>query len=118
MAALPPPQVLLRARRVKISAVPSAGPVGKVAKTFLKTPVTFAKTGGHSNLSVNAATGVVSAAAPIGEIDTQTITGTATAADGVVIPWDASVVATPPDAVLMLNGEPLALNGQFLTMGV
>lgn len=106
-------QVVARAW-VRTLPVPSAsGVVVTLPRLGLLAPVNYAKTGGSANLSVNALSGAISAAVAIGEGASQTISGTATGADGVVIPWSATLAgASPPGALdfsLPANSGLLAL---------
>lgn len=69
----------------------ASGAVFSLPRLGLLAPVNYAKTGGNANLSVNALSGTISAAVAIASGASQTISGTATGADGVVIPWTATL---------------------------
>lgn len=68
------------------------GLLSQVSTFGLSSPVTFSKAGGHANLSISGS-GAISAAAAIDALTTQTLSGTATGADGCVIPFALNLTA-------------------------
>jgi hypothetical protein len=94
----------LRAQQITAT-VPSGqtGTIGNVMSNSLVAallgPVSYAKTGGNANLLLNASTGAYSNTAALGSGVNQAMTGTATGADGFVVPLSFSltgqVVAQP-----------------------
>ncbi|MCE7797841.1 hypothetical protein LWE61_14915 [Sphingobium sufflavum] len=94
-----------RAKVLTRKVASASGVLGTLGLFGLKAPVTYAKAGGSNNLTLNVATGVISATTAIGAGNTQNINGTATGADGVVIPWSLAltaeaVVLPPPNAIV------------------
>lgn len=89
--AFPPPTVFLRAKTVAYTVPLQTGVVATVSTFFLKTPVTYAKSSGDANLSINTSTGAVSAASALTAGASQSLVGTATGADGVVVPFTATL---------------------------
>lgn len=80
----------VRAQLLTSSVLTSGGVVYDLPAFGLLDPVSYAKTSGDSNFSVNSSTGVISAAAGFdGEV--QSVVGTATGHDGCVIPWTAEL---------------------------
>lgn len=74
--------------------VPLASGLLTSVSTFgLLTPVTYQKMGGSTNLTL-ASNGQISAAVALGAGATQSLTGTATGADGVVFPFTANLTGT------------------------
>ena len=100
-----------RARVVAFTVPLQTGAVCTVPSFGLLAPVTFAKTGGNANLSINAATGVISATAALTAGASQILTGKVTGADGCVIPF----VATLTGAVAVLAA--LTLSAGAATIG-
>lgn len=96
----PPPRAKTLNRFVALA----SGVVTTVGKFGLKTPVVFTKASGSANLTINSATGAVTATAALTEGATQSMVGTITADDDVVVPF-----------TLNLTGAPLlaALSGTF-----
>ncbi|OJY65520.1 MAG: hypothetical protein BGP16_12915 [Sphingobium sp. 66-54] len=70
----------------------ATGTIWHVPTLGLLAPVTWARASGHANLSLTAATGAIAAATALAAGENQAIAGTATGADGVVIPWAATLV--------------------------
>jgi len=66
---------------------------------------TFAKTGGNANLTINGATGAVSATTGIAANASQTISGTITGSDGCVLPFSLTLAAY---AAVAISGTPPA----------
>lgn len=87
-------RLIAREKRARVLAftVPlQTGAVCTVPSFGLLAPVTFAKTGGNANLSINAATGAISATAALTAGASQILTGKVTGADGCVIPFVATL---------------------------
>lgn len=80
-----------RARTIPATVPLSAGTIYTVDTFGLQTPITYAKTGGNSNLTVGASTGAIAAATALTTGETQSITGTATGADACVVPFTANL---------------------------
>lgn len=78
-----------RARTVAFTVASKTGLLATVSGFGLLAPIAFVKTGGNANLAINAGTGGISATAAIAEGASQSLTGTATGADGCVIPFTA-----------------------------
>lgn len=100
-----------RARVLAFTVPVQTGAVCTVPSFGLLAPVTFAKTGGNANLTINAATGAISATAAIAAGASQILTGKVTGADGCVIPF----VATLTGAVAALAA--LTLSAGAATIG-
>lgn len=76
-----------RAKVINTNVALTTGLLTTVSTYGLLAAVAFAKTGGNTNLTINTSTGGVSAAVALGPGITQTISGTITGADGVVLPF-------------------------------
>lgn len=92
----------------------------------LVAPITYAKTSGNANLTINSTTGGISATAGIAAGATQSLVGTATGADGCVIPFTANLtgaVVAPTLSALTLSasaatvGTPATININGATAG-
>lgn len=74
---------------------------------------TFSKTSGSSNLTINGATGAVSATAALTEGQTQSLVGKVTGSDGVVLPFTLNATGhatptptpTPSQTILLIGGH-------------
>lgn len=87
-----------RAKAVSVTVPLTTGLLTTVSAYGLLAPVAFAKTGGSANLAIGAATGNISATAALAAGASQSLSGTATGADGCVLPFTATLtgaVATP-----------------------
>lgn len=99
-----------RAKTFTASVPLTTGLLTTVSSFGLLAPVVFAKTGGNANLAL-ASNGQISATAALTAGETQSITGTATGADGVVLPFTAnltgavSVPAAPTVTLTPGNGQ-------------
>lgn len=102
----------LRAKTINLTVPLAAGLLTTVSRFGLLAPVTYAKeAGGSANLSINASTGGISAAAALAAGATQSLNGTATGADRVVIPFTANLTgavskpAAPSVTLTAGNGQ-------------
>lgn len=102
----------LRAKTINATVPRVAGLLTTVSRFGLLTPVTYAKSaGGSANLSINTSTGGISAAVALEAGATQALNGTATGADGVVLPFtvnltgQVSVPAAPTVTLTPGNGQ-------------
>lgn len=86
------------------------GTVLTVSTYGLLGPVVFTKSGGSANLTINSSTGAISAAAALTAGQQQSLTGTVTGADGVVLPFTANLTGA-----VLLNA--LTLSGGSATTG-
>ena len=83
------------------------GPLFTLTWPNLLQPMSFGKTGGSPNLSVDAASGAVSAAAALIGGASQAIAGTVSGADGVTVPFAVTLTgAVSAPAAPMLTGTP------------
>lgn len=99
-----------RARSLSVIVAANTGLITTLSKLGLLAPVTFAKTGGNSNLTLNTSTGGVSATVAIAVGASQTLTGTATGADGCVVPFTLVVTGGVTLAALTLSTSSIAEN--------
>lgn len=104
-----------RAQTINVNVANGTTGLLTTVSTFgLLASVTFDKTSGSSNLTINTSTGGISAAAGIGVGVTQSLVGTATGSDGVVIPFTANltgavVVPAAPNVVLTGSDSQLSI---------
>lgn len=80
-----------RAKTVSYMVPLQTGVVASVSTFNLLAPVTYAKVSGNSNLTINSSTGAVSATSALTSGSTQSMVGTVTGADGVVIPFTVNL---------------------------
>lgn len=92
----------LRAKTINAKVPLVTGLLTTVSSFGLLAPVTFARTGGNANLAL-ASNGQISATAALAAGTTQSINGTATGADGVVLPFTANLTGQPTLGTLALS---------------
>lgn len=92
----------LRAKIINAKVPLVTGLLTTVSSFGLLAPVTFARTGGNANLAL-ASNGQVSATAALAAGTTQSINGTATGADGVMLPFTANLTGQPTLGTLALS---------------
>jgi hypothetical protein len=104
----------VRSKNLHLSVATDAGPLASVSGFGLLAPAAWLKTGGHTNLTIGTRNGVISAESALPAGATQSLTGTVTGADGVVIPFIANLTGEstlpghPPPALTLVE-----LSGAF-----
>jgi len=109
------PGSYVRAQIMTITVPLTAGLVTTVSDFSLLAPVAFAKTGGNANLSINTATGGISATVALTAGEVQTISGTITGADAVVLPFTVTMTGEASAVVRKLDYSDPA-NSQYLLL--
>ena len=107
-----------RARTITRNVPLQSGLLTTLSRFGLRIPITFAKTGGSGNLSIDGSSGAVSAASALSAGASQSLLGKVTGADGCVIPFSASLTGlalSAPVTVAPPTISGAAKVGQILT---